>query len=58
MADEVWVVRHGQRQDSVDPDWDERADRVEAPLCGLTCLVREGDTWQLARSGDTAHLDE
>ena len=29
-----------------------------APLCSLTKLVREGDTWQLAFSNDVSHLDE
>jgi broad specificity phosphatase PhoE len=33
------------------------AEGVEAPLCGLTRLVRDGDDWRLAFSGDTSHLD-
>lgn len=31
MAQEVYVVRHGQRRDSVDPDWEAVADRVHDP---------------------------
>jgi len=45
MAHEVWVVRHGQRQDTVDPDWELTADRVHDP--GLTELGR----WQAWRVG-------
>ena len=29
-----------------------------APLCSLTKLVKEGETWQLAFSNDVSHLDE
>ncbi|PSP60866.1 histidine phosphatase family protein [Halobacteriales archaeon QH_8_67_36] len=45
MADTVWVVRHGQRQDSVDPEWDDHADRVHDPP--LTDLGR----WAAWRTG-------
>jgi len=45
MTDTVWVVRHGQRQDTVDPDWELTAARVHDP--GLTELGR----WQAWRSG-------
>jgi len=45
MAQCVWVVRHGQRQDTVDPDWELTADRVHDP--GLTELGR----WQAWRVG-------
>jgi len=45
MADTVWVVRHGQRQDSVDPDWHDHADRVHDPP--LTDLGR----WAAWRTG-------
>jgi len=45
MAQDVWVVRHGQRQDTVDPDWELTADRVHDP--GLTELGR----WQAWRCG-------
>ncbi|MDS0283677.1 histidine phosphatase family protein [Haloarcula onubensis] len=45
MADTVWVVRHGQRQDSVDPSWDDHADRVHDPP--LTDLGR----WAAWRTG-------
>jgi broad specificity phosphatase PhoE len=31
MADTVWVVRHGERRDSVDPNWETDADRVHDP---------------------------
>lgn len=34
------------------------ADAVEAPLCGLTLLVRDGDDWRLVFSGDTSHLND
>lgn len=33
------------------------ADAADAPLCGLTRLVRDGDGWRLDFSGDTTHLD-
>ncbi|MFC7116380.1 hypothetical protein ACFQH2_17485 [Natronoarchaeum sp. GCM10025703] len=33
-------------------------DRVEAPLCGITRIDRDGDGWELAFSGDTDHLSE
>ena len=45
MGHEVWVVRHGQRQDTVDPDWELTADREHDP--GLTELGR----WQAWRVG-------
>lgn len=45
MADVVWVVRHGQRQDSVDPNWESNAERVHDP--GLTDLGR----WAAWRTG-------
>jgi len=45
MADTVWVVRHGQRQDSVDPAWHDHADRVHDPP--LTELGR----WAAWRTG-------
>jgi len=45
MTDTVWAVRHGQRQDTVDPDWELTADRVHDP--GLTELGR----WQAWRCG-------
>ena len=32
-------------------------DGVDAPLCGLTRLERDGDGWHLAFSGETSHLD-
>jgi len=46
MADTVWVVRHGQRQDSVDPNWEANADRVHDP--GLTDLGRWA-AWRVGR---------
>lgn len=33
-------------------------DGVDAPLCGLTRITRDGDDWRLAFSGDTSHLDD
>ncbi|MFB6176375.1 MAG: phosphoglycerate mutase family protein, partial [Halobaculum sp.] len=45
MTDAVWVVRHGQRQDSVDPNWAANAERVHDP--GLTDLGR----WAAWRTG-------
>ena len=45
MTDSVWVVRHGQRQDTVDPDWELTAARQHDP--GLTELGR----WQAWRCG-------
>lgn len=46
MADTVWVVRHGQRQDSVDPNWEANADRIHDP--GLTDLGRWA-AWRVGR---------
>lgn len=46
MADTVWVVRHGQRQDSVDPAWHDHADRVHDPP--LTDLGRWA-AWRVGR---------
>ncbi|MFB6167981.1 MAG: histidine phosphatase family protein [Haloferacaceae archaeon] len=46
MADEVLVVRHGERQDSVDPEWAQTADRVHDP--GLTELGRWA-AWRVGR---------
>jgi len=45
MADTVWVVRHGQRRDSVDPEWESHAERVHDPP--LTDLGR----WAAWRTG-------
>jgi broad specificity phosphatase PhoE len=46
MAETVWAVRHGQRQDSVDPDWEAHADRVHDPP--LTELGRWAG-WRVGR---------
>ena len=46
MTDVVWVLRHGQRQDSVTPNWHEVADRVHDP--GLT----DHGHWQTTTAGD------
>lgn len=46
MADELYVVRHGQRRDSVDPDWEAVADRVHDPP--LTELGRWA-AWRVGR---------
>jgi broad specificity phosphatase PhoE len=46
MADTVWVVRHGERQDSVDPNWEANADRVHDPP--LTDLGRWA-AWRVGR---------
>lgn len=46
MADTVWAVRHGQRQDSVDPEWESTADRVHDPP--LTELGRWA-AWRVGR---------
>jgi broad specificity phosphatase PhoE len=46
MVDEVLVVRHGERQDSVDPEWTRTADRVHDP--GLTELGRWA-AWRVGR---------
>ena len=45
MAPTAWAVRHGQRQDTVDPDWELTAAREHDP--GLTELGR----WQAWRCG-------
>jgi broad specificity phosphatase PhoE len=46
MADVVWVVRHGERQDSVDPNWESTAERIHDP--GLTELGRWA-AWRVGR---------
>lgn len=46
MTDVVWILRHGQRQDSVNPDWHEKAERVHDP--GLT----DHGHWQAGRAGE------
>jgi broad specificity phosphatase PhoE len=46
MATELWAVRHGQRQDSVDPEWESHADRVHDPP--LTELGRWA-AWRVGR---------
>ncbi len=46
MAETVWVVRHGQRQDSVDPNWEDVADRLHDPP--LTELGRWA-AWRVGR---------
>jgi len=46
MADELCVVRHGERRDSVDPDWESVADRVHDPP--LTELGRWA-AWRVGR---------
>jgi broad specificity phosphatase PhoE len=46
MADVVWVVRHGERQDSVDPNWESNAARIHDP--GLTELGRWA-AWRVGR---------
>jgi len=46
MAETVWAVRHGQRQDSVDPEWDATADRIHDPP--LTELGRWA-AWRVGR---------
>ncbi|MEF8820753.1 MAG: histidine phosphatase family protein [Halovenus sp.] len=46
MADVVWAVRHGQRQDTVDPNWEDNADRIHDPP--LTELGRWA-AWRVGR---------
>jgi broad specificity phosphatase PhoE len=46
MTDHVWILRHGQRQDSVDPDWADYAERVHDP--GLT----DHGHWQAGRAAE------
>lgn len=46
MAEELYVVRHGERRDSVDPDWADEADRVHDPP--LTELGRWA-AWRVGR---------
>lgn len=46
MTTELWAVRHGQRQDSVDPEWESHADRVHDPP--LTELGRWA-AWRVGR---------
>ncbi|WP_435186014.1 histidine phosphatase family protein [Halobellus sp. EA9] len=46
MADVVWAVRHGERQDTVDPDWEAHAERLYDPP--LTELGRWA-AWRVGR---------
>lgn len=46
MADVVWAVRHGERRDTVDPDWAEDAERPHDPP--LTELGRWA-AWRVGR---------
>ena len=46
MTECVWVVRHGQRQDTVDPNWEANAERIHDP--GLTDLGRWA-AWRVGR---------
>ncbi len=46
MGETVFAVRHGQRQDSVDSDWETHADRLHDP--GLTDLGRWA-AWRVGR---------
>ena len=53
MAETVWVVRHGQRQDTVDPNWESNAERIHDP--GLTDLGRWA-AWRVGRRFAEANL--
>lgn len=57
-ADRLLFVGHGATVGGVAAGLVGSTDGVDAPLCGLTKLVRDGGDWRLERSGDTAHLDE
>lgn len=46
MADVIWAVRHGQRADSVDPNWEANAERLHDPQ--LTELGRWA-AWRVGR---------
>ncbi|WP_435064353.1 histidine phosphatase family protein [Halobaculum sp. EA56] len=46
MADVVWAVRHGERRDSVDPEWESTAERPHDPP--LTELGRWA-AWRVGR---------
>ncbi|MFC7027312.1 histidine phosphatase family protein [Halomicroarcula sp. GCM10025324] len=46
MADVVWAVRHGERQDTVDPNWADHAGRLHDPP--LTELGRWA-AWRVGR---------
>ncbi len=53
MTETVYIVRHGQRQDSVDPDWESHADRVHDP--GLTDHGK-WEAWRVGRRfADAGH---
>ena len=53
----VLLVGHGATIGGVVAGLVGSADAADAPLCGLTRLVRDGDGWRLDFSGDTTHLD-
>lgn len=57
-ARRILLVGHGATVGGVAAGLVGSTEGVDAPLCGLTKLVRDGDDWRLERSGDTAHLAE
>lgn len=57
-ARRLLLVGHGATVGGVSAGLTGSTDRVDAPLCGLAKLVRDGDDWGIERAGDTAHLDE
>jgi broad specificity phosphatase PhoE len=54
----VLLVGHGLTVGGVVQGLVGSTEGVDAPLCGLTRLERDGDAWRLDFSGDTSHLDQ
>lgn len=54
----VLLVGHGMTVGGVASGLVGSTEGVEAPLCGITRIDRDGDGWGLAFSGDTDHLSE
>jgi hypothetical protein len=52
----VLLVGHGLTVGGVVEGLVGSTDGVDAPLCGLSRIERDGDGWRLDCSGDTAHL--
>ena len=57
-AGTVLLVGHGLTVGGVVQGLVGSTDGVDAPLCGLTRVERDGDRWRLDFSGDTSHLDQ
>lgn len=56
-ADELLLVGHGVTVIGVLRGFVDDVEEAGCPLCSLTRLVRDGDTWSVVFRNDTTHLD-